>query len=64
MDYPSSVVIDPPIHPYTEPSSAEVEAYVRALKESFKSLHPRCLVNIKEADERNKRLYDKRHNKT
>ena len=63
MEYPSSIVVDPPIHPYTESSSQEVESYVRLLKEAFKIVHPRCLVNIKMADDRNKRFYDKRNNK-
>ena len=63
MDYPSSVVVDPPIHPFTEPSATEIDSYVKALKVTFAQLHPRCLINIKQADDRNKRLYDKRHNK-
>ena len=63
MEYPSSAIVDPPIHPYTELSSQEVESYVRSLKEEFKIVYPRCLVNIKMADDRNKRLYDKRNNK-
>ena len=63
MEYPSSVVVEPPIHPYTEPSFQEVESYVRSLKEAFKIVHPRCLVNIKMVADRNKRLYDKRNNK-
>ena len=63
IEYPSSVVVDPPIHPYTKPSSQEVESYVRLLKEAFKIVHPKCLVNIKMVDDRNKRLYDIRNNK-
>ena len=63
MEYPNSVVIDPLIHPYTKPSSQEVKSYVRSLKEAFKIVYPRCLVNIKMVDDRNKRLYDKRNNK-
>ena len=63
MEYPSSIVVDPPIHPYTKPSSQEVESYVRSLKEAFKIVHPKFLVNIKMADDRNKRLYDKRNSK-
>ena len=62
MEYPSSIVVDPPIHPYIEPSSQEIESYVRLLKEVFKIVHPKCLVNIKIFDDR-KRLYDKRNNK-
>ena len=63
MEYSSSVVVDPLIHPYTEPSSQEVESYVRSLKEAFKIVHPRCLINTKMVDDRNKRLYDKQNNK-
>ena len=63
MEYPSLVVEDPLIHPYTVPSSQEVESYVRSLNKSFKIVHPRFLVNIKMAYDRNKRLYDKRNNK-
>ena len=63
MEYLSLVVVDPPIHPYIEPSSQEVESYVRSLKEAFKIVHLRCLVNIKMAHDRSKRLYDKRNNK-
>ena len=62
MEYPGSIVVDPPIHPYTKPSSQEVESYFRSLKEAFKIVHPRCLVNIKMVDDINK-LYDKRNNK-
>ena len=63
MEYPSSVLVDPPLHPYTKPSPKEIDSYVRSLKEAFKIIHPRCLVNIKMADDRNKRLYDQRNNK-
>ena len=35
MDYPTLVVVDPPIHPYTEPSAAEIDAYVKVLKSTF-----------------------------
>ena len=62
MEYTSSVVVDLPIHPYTKPSSQEIESYVRSLKEAFKIVHPKCLVNIKIVDDRNKRLYDKLNN--
>ena len=41
----------------------EVASYIKALKESFKTLHPRALENIKRADDRNKEYYDKRHRK-
>ena len=63
MEYPSSIVVDPPLHPYTKPSLKEIESYGRSLKEAIKVVHPKCLVNIKIADDRNKRLYDQRNNK-
>ena len=63
MEYLSSIVVGPPIHPYTKSSSQEIEPYVRSLKEAFKIIHLKCLVNIKMVDDRNKRLYDKLNNK-
>ena len=59
MEYLSLVVVDPLIHQCTQ----EVESYIRSLKEAFKIVHLKFLVNIKMADDRNKRLYDKRNNK-
>ena len=54
MNYPSLVVVDPPILPTREPNTQEVETYVKALKQSFNDVHPRALTNIKEADDHNK----------
>ena len=56
-------MVDPPIHPYYDADNKQIEIYVKALKESFKEIHPRALANIKKADDRNKKLYDERHHK-
>ena len=63
ISYPSSVVVDPPIHPYYDADNKQIDIYVKALRDSFKDIHPRALANIKKADERNKKLYDDRHHR-
>lgn len=36
---------------------------MKSLIKSFEEIHPRALLNIRKADERNKDYYDKRHTK-
>ena len=56
--------MDPPLHPHNQnPTDKEIDAYVKSLKESFETIHPRVVKNIGDADKRNAKYYNQRHKK-